>query len=226
MDEFEGIVISSIDYKEKSKIVYLYTPYGTDSILVKGAKKYNQSLLDFTTTLNEVKYIKTKSKLPSLIEFRLIKSHFNLTTNINKIRAIQVILYLLKQIQNDNYHNKIYNFVIKIINYLDEYDNYKKVLALYLIKMLYVFGINPSLNECVICKNKNDLVFFDLKEGGCYCKNHSINSNTLKLNIWKEYYYDKKEFIEYSDCDFNQLLNDIFTYYNIHMSINLNNIMN
>jgi DNA repair protein RecO (recombination protein O) len=149
-----------------------------------------------------------------------------LTNNINKIKAIKVILYLLKQIQNDNYHNKIYNFVIKIINYLDEYDNYKKVLALYLIKMLYVFGINPSLNECVICKSKNNLVFFDLKEGGCYCNNHSMNSNIDRLNIWKEYYYDKKEFEEYSDTDFDQLLNEIFAYYNIHMSINLNNIMN
>ena len=91
MDEFEGVVIASIDYKEKSKIVYLYTPYGMDSILVRGAKKYNQSVLDFTTTLNEVKYIKTNSKLPSLMEFRLIKSHFNLTANINKIKAIIIL---------------------------------------------------------------------------------------------------------------------------------------
>ncbi len=92
--------------------------------------------------------------------------------------------------------------------------------------MLYVFGINPSLNECVICKSKNNLVFFDLKEGGCYCNNHSMNSNIDRLNIWKEYYYDKKEFEEYSYTDFDQLLNEIFAYYNIHMSINLNNIMN
>ena len=34
MNEFKGLIIDSIDYKEKSKIVYLYTPYGKESILV------------------------------------------------------------------------------------------------------------------------------------------------------------------------------------------------
>lgn len=226
MDEFEGIVISSIDYKEKSKITYLYTPLGNESILVRGAKKYNQSLLDFTTTLNEVKYIKTKSSLPSLVEFRLIKSHFDITLDINKIKAIKVILNLIKYIPNESNHKKIYDFIIRIINYLDDDNDYKKILSLYLIKMLYVFGINPSLKECIICKRKDNLVFLDLNEGGAICKNDTINNNIEKLNLWTEYYYEKKELNEYTDTDFNLLLKEIFNYYNNHMSINLNNIMN
>ena len=92
--------------------------------------------------------------------------------------------------------------------------------------MLYAFGINPSLNECIICGNKNDLVFFDLHQGGCYCKNDSINSNIDKMNIWKEYYYEKKKFDKYSDYNFDELLDDIFIYYSIHASINLKNILN
>ena len=36
----EGIIYKIIDYKEKSSLVYLYTKYGLDSILVRGAKSY------------------------------------------------------------------------------------------------------------------------------------------------------------------------------------------
>ena len=40
MNEFKGLIIASIDYKEKSKIIYLYTPLGKESVLVKAGKAY------------------------------------------------------------------------------------------------------------------------------------------------------------------------------------------
>ena len=68
-DKNKGIVIGSIDYKEKSKIVYLYTPNGKESVLAGGAKSIKGGMLGFTNTLNYVEYVKTQSNLPKLVEY-------------------------------------------------------------------------------------------------------------------------------------------------------------
>lgn len=49
----EGIVIKTIDYKEKSKIVYLYTSFGMKSIK---ALDVLRTKLGFVTTLNVVDF--------------------------------------------------------------------------------------------------------------------------------------------------------------------------
>ena len=221
MNEFKGLIIDSIDYKEKSKIIYLYTPYGKESILVKAGKAYKAGNLGMITTLNEVSYVKSKAKLPVMIEYHILNSYFNLTNSIKKIEALKIIIELIKNIPDDTNHERCYNFIINILNDLNNYDNSDKVLSLFLIKMLYTFGINPSLKECVNCHNKNNLVFIDILRGGALCSNCTVNNNIEKFKIWNEYYYEKKKIEEYNDVDFKLLLNDLKTYYNIHLSINL-----
>ena len=78
MKEIEGIVLSCIDYKEKSKIVYLYTTIGHDSVKAVKAKDISSGLLPFTTTLNEVVYLRSNTKFPVLLEFQLQKSNYDL----------------------------------------------------------------------------------------------------------------------------------------------------
>ncbi len=221
MNEFKGLVISSIDYKEKSKIIYLYTPLGFDSILVKSGKAYKSGNLGIITTLNEVSYIKSKAKLSTMIEYNILNSYFDLTKSIKKMDSIKTIINVIKNIPLDTFHERCYNFIINTLNNLKKYDDEDKILSIFLIKMLYVYGINPSLKECIICNSKSNLVFLDLNKGGAICSNCTINNNLDKLKIWNEYYYEKKEIEKYSDFDFEQLLKDIKLYYNIHLSINL-----
>ena len=73
---FVGLVIGSIEYKEKSKIVELYTPYGKENVLARGASKVTSGLLGFTTTLNYVNFEKSKASFPVMIEYYLIKSYY------------------------------------------------------------------------------------------------------------------------------------------------------
>lgn len=221
MNEFKGLIIDSIDYKEKSKIVYLYTPYGKESILVKAGKAYKAGNLGMITTLNEVSYVKSKAKLPVMIEYHVLNSYFEITSSIEKIKAISIILEIIKNIPIDSNHLRCYDFIIKTLNDLKNNSNTKKVLSLFLIKMLYIYGVNPSLKECVNCHNKDNLVFFDIQRGGALCFNCTLNNTKEKLDIWTEYYYDKKDINDYTDIDFDKLLKDIGSYYNIHLSINI-----
>ena len=68
----EGIVINTIDYKEKSKIVYLYTPNGINSVKALDVMKKN---LGFIVTLNHVEYNVSNGKFPTVLEYNLIKSY-------------------------------------------------------------------------------------------------------------------------------------------------------
>ena len=214
----EGIVVFTTDYKESSKIVNLYTPLGFISVIAKGALNPKKGLLGFITTGNIVSFVTTDSNAKSLMEYSLIDSSFNLNNSINKIKAFGIIIDVIRNIDNESNHEKTYEFIKLILLSLNKYDE-KKVLSIFLIKMLYVFGIAPNLKTCVRCNNKN-LVSFSVTLGGALCNNCSV-SDIDKLNIWKEYYYDKKEIQDYTDCNFDDLLKEIKEYYNFHMGINL-----
>lgn len=220
MNEIKGLVISSIDYKEKSKIVYLYTPYGHDSVKANHSKDLSKGLLGFTTTLNEVNYIKSNAKFPTLLEYNLIKSNFDLISSIDKISVIGVILKVIQNIPYDTNHAKTFKFIIDTINSL--YDNNpKKVLSVFLIKMTYVFGVHPILNSCVSCGAMNNLFSFSWTLAAVTCKDCTPNNKSNELEIWKEYYQEKKDIREYSNTDFDKLLVEICKYYQKHVNIDL-----
>ena len=213
----EGIVISSADYKESSKIVNLYTPSGKVSVIAKGALNPKKGLLGFITTGNIVSFVTTDTNFKSLVEYSFIDGVFNLT-NLDKIEAFSVIIDLMKEIPDDINHAKTYEFIKKIVLSLDA-NNTKKVMSVFLIKMLYNFGIAPNLKSCVRC-GKENLVSFSVTSGGALCNNCSVPDLDY-LNTWNEYYYSKKDIKDYSDTDFDKLLKDIKEYYLYHMGIKL-----
>lgn len=215
----EGIVISSIDYKESSKIVNLYTPVGKLSVNARGALNPKKGMLGFITTLNIVSFVTTDTNSKTVTEYQLEYSAYNLNQSIDKIKALAIIIDIIKEISDDINHEKCYQFIKKILISLKD-NNTKKVLSVFLIKMLYIFGIAPNLKSCVKCNNVNNLVSFNTYLGGALCSNCS-NPNVDLLNIWMEYYYDKKEIGEYSDTDFDKLLEEIASYYSYHMGIKL-----
>ena len=216
----QGIVINSIDYKEASKIVYLYTPLGKVSIRAIGANKPKNGLLGFTTTLNIVSFVATDSNFPKLSEYTIEKSIFSNTESIDFLNAIQVILDVIKYLPDDINHEATYNFIRNVILGLS--TNPKKILSIYLIKMLYVFGVAPNLKTCSICENLNP-TFFKVSNGGAICNNCiSTMKYPWLLEAWREYYYKKKDFNEYNDYDFDILLKSIESFYNVHAHIKLN----
>lgn len=219
MNEVQGLIISSIDYKEKSKIVYLYTPNGHDSVRASRSKDISSGLLGFTTTLNEVMYVKSNAKFPTVIEYRILDSYFSLTESVSKIQAVRILLEVIRHIPQDSDHSRIYPFVMQTLRDLKEQEA-GRVLSVFLIKMLYVFGVTPNLKYCLTC-GREGLVFFSIPEGGGYCQTCCQKENGSLLRLWREYYYEKKPITEYTEADYPRLLEGIFRYYAIHVHLQL-----
>ena len=216
--KLEGIVLSEIDYKEASKIVNLYTEKGKIGVKALGSKKIKNGLLGFITTGNTVSFVTTDKEVYTLIEYDIIDSIMKKDLDINEMKSLGTILYIINMIPSDSPHEKIYPFVKDILSNIKNI-NIDKLLSIFLIKMLYPFGISPNLKSCVKCQNKHDLIAFDIAYGGALCKNCIDKNNNIE--IWNEYYYDKKDLKEYSDTDFTYLLNQIKNYYSYHLNIRL-----
>lgn len=213
----EGIVLKAIDYKEKSKLVYLYTSKG---IISCKALDVSKSKLGFITTLNVVDFELTENKLPTVKEYNIKKSHYSLYNDLNKIGIITPIFDIIYHLENDAPHQRIYPFLIKVLDELIIKNNPYFILSLFLIKMLSVFGIKPELKKCIYCDNTN-IVNFSITNGGALCSSCSPRNdeNYLFYKSFYHLYYDK-EFIEI-DINYKKLLDKIYEYYNLHSNFKL-----
>ena len=217
--KLEGIVLFSTEYKESSKIVNLYTPLGKMSVIAKGALNPKKGFLGFITTGNIVSFVTTDTNIKSLTEYSLLKTSFDINSSLELINVFSNIMEIIKLIPDDIDHKRAYEFIKMILLNLNNNKNPKKLLSIFLIKMLYIFGVAPNLKSCVLCGN-NNVVSFSIAHGGALCNNCSNNDSSY-LKIWQEYYYDKKDLDLYSDTDFPKLLKNIKDYYNFHMGIEL-----
>lgn len=226
MDEEKGIVLYTIDYKEKSKIIYLYTKYGIKSYFVTNASNQKGHNLAITNTLNVISYISNDSKISKIKEYDILVNSFDLSNDLKKIDLSILIIKILKNIKVDdiNLNEKYLDFVINIIKFLkDSTINIKKLEIIFLIKSLIMFGVEPNLKECVVCHNI-DIKFFSVNYGGALCKNcykQSIYNDELILEDYQNIYYNKN----FNDIkilsNIDDLLDNLYKYYFIHCNIKI-----
>ena len=212
--KIEGIILSTVDYKESSNIINIYTEKGKIGIKAIGAKNPKKGLVSTLEVGNILSFNLSEDKMPKILEYNSIFNTYKILEKLDKMEALGLMLDIISNIDVNNNHKNIYNFSKKMILSLND-NNTLKVLSIFMIKVLYAYGINPNLKTCNKC-NSNNIYTFDSNMGGALCKNCSNNLDNNFLNIIKEYYYDKKEISEYTDCDFKELLKVIYSYYNYH----------
>lgn len=217
----EGIVIKTIDYKEKSKIVYLYTSFGMKSIK---ALDVLRTKLGFVTTLNVVDFEMSKGNLPTVTEYTLKDNFYSLYEDLTKVGVLAPILDILQHLEEEVNHTRIYSFVIQILKALRETKEPYYILSLFLVKMLAVFGVRPVLKQCIHCKGTR-IVNFSILEGGALCAN-CATYNERNFGIFtalERLYYSKTYEVQVLPVDYKSLLEAIYSYYAIHVHLNLKN---
>ena len=211
-----GFIYKGIDYKESSKIIYLYTPEGKVSFKALGVNKKNNPFSSTLLTSNIIEYEVTASNFPSLINASISYSFMNDLENLDILEAIRVIIEVINIMPDDLNHEANYLFLEKTLYDLKE--NPLKALSIFLIKMLYNFGINPNFKECLKCGKKESLIEISPYVGGALCETCGNNYN---YDIWHEYYYEKKNISEYSDTNYHKLLKEINDFYRINLNFDL-----
>ena len=159
-------------YKESSKIIYLYTSSGLISLLVHGAKKLSSPYLRLTENLNLIKVFATGKGLKTLTDGEVIKDYQTIKQDLDKVAYVSHLVELIMAFSESEYdHQKLYDFVLKILDQITESKSYIRYIYMFEIKYLYLLGIAPNFKRCVVC-NKIDNLQFSIKSGGYCCKDH------------------------------------------------------
>ena len=223
--KIEGIVISSVDYKESSKIINIFTKEdGIIGVIAKGSKNLKNKLRTNSTVLSYgIFYLNHyENKVSTLMEVDIIDYFKEIRKDIYKTNYSLFLLELTSQVYKQERNKNIYEMLIAGLTKINEGYDAGIITNIIELKLLENLGIKPNLNHCVNCKSKNDIVTISSYKGGYICKNcvgeeHIYNIKTLKL-IGMFYYLnlEKIKKIEISDTikkELNLFINDYYDRY-------------
>ncbi|MCK5732233.1 MAG: DNA repair protein RecO [Tenericutes bacterium] len=224
MEHFEGIILKKINYKESSEIIYLYTKEGLKSVLIHGSNKMKSPYLSLSKVLNVVSLHTSGKDLKTLRDGDTLKYYRNISSDLEKYTYVTLILEKLYYFSTHSHdHDKLYNFIIKIFDIVEENDAYIPYLNMVELKLLYLLGVNPLFAHCVSC-DKTENLKFSIKAGGMCCEEHLIENPIISplgtIVMQQLYYYDlkKREELNINDIYLKEVRILLDKYYEYHLN--------
>ncbi|MBO7527289.1 MAG: DNA repair protein RecO [Clostridia bacterium] len=153
----KAIVIGGIDYKEKDKLITLFTlEQGIISVLFKSVKNSNAKLKASKEPMSFGEYIFTNGNTKTVTSAEIIDSFYDITKNIKKYYTACSIFEIIKTaLPIGETSAEFFVSTLKSLELL-AYSNadIKVVLIKYLIKAFEIFGYKITFDKCSICGQK------------------------------------------------------------------------
>lgn len=195
IDKFEGIILSTTDYKEAdSLITVLLKDIGLVSLVVRGAKKMSSKLaistMPFCLSEFIFDYVEGKT-IFNLRSSTLIKNYYD-DMNLEKLSAYQLIADIAKRCYNvEEYDGYLYEEVINAYKHIYANDNLFIIIAYFMVSMSRILGINAMVDGCAICDDKK-VVSISNRDGGFLCLKHAINLPKYEVITLKKFRFINK----------------------------------
>ena len=240
IQKVEGIVLSTTNYSESSKILNILTKeYGIIGVISKGSRGVKSKLRtvseNYTYGYFHIYY--KKDKLSTLIECDLIDYFKNIKSDIVKLSYLSYICELTKNVYKQNEQKQIYDLLISAIKKIEEGFNPKIITNILELKYLDYLGVSVNLDGCVKC-GSSDVITLSAYSGGYICSNCRTNEKIVDkktLKMLRLYYYvdiSKITELKISDEVVNELNTFLNEYYDtltglyINSKKFLNNLLN
>ena len=188
LKQVEGIIASSVNYGETSKIVNILTKEGLIGAIAKGAKNIKSPLRSFTVNLTYGSFYLyyNDNKLSTLKSADIICEFKNIKKDIILISYMSFLIDLATQVMKQNNDEEIYNLLVTTLYKIDEGLNPMVMTNILELKYLDYLGVGFDFNTCCKCGKKSNIVTIDPDAGGYICKNCYTNeiiydSKTLKM---------------------------------------------
>jgi DNA repair protein RecO (recombination protein O) len=199
MEFIEAIVLKSLDYKDSSKILYLYTNNGLQSIIAHGVKKMNSINRFLSQNGNLINVTFSKGNFPSLKEGELLNDFPKIKSDVLAYTYLNHIMELVNNtISEDSDHPKMFRFLKRLFGLFNEQYDSEILSFIFELKLLYFIGYGLNFKHCNICSNNDNLVF-SIDNGGLVCAEHlTVNQQSYDSKIFlllsKMYYIDIDDF--------------------------------
>lgn len=114
-----------------------------------------------------------------------IEIFYNLRTDLDKLKYAVHINKIVQDVTGENqncYH--ILQLLLNTLYTISETDkNLDLVLGVFKLRLLCILGFSPKLNECVNCKEKENLHYFSLRDNGVKCEAcHRQDKSTIAMS--------------------------------------------
>ncbi|MGD9901364.1 MAG: DNA repair protein RecO [Spirochaetales bacterium] len=192
MEEFKvkAIVLKAIDYKEKDKIVHLFSlEHGKISAILKGVRSEKAKLKFAAQPFCFADFILVKKgDLFIVTNVDLEDSFFDLTKDLNSYYLSFTLLEMVDvALMEEEANALVFINLLKALKLIC-YDkvNAKLVVLKFVLGMLKVLGYRFNFNECEVCKAKFiNKKFLNLDNGSIVCGScQTINSKQMTDNVF------------------------------------------
>lgn len=192
----QAFILSYNKYKTSSVIASFLTKNSIIDAICYRAKKDSKAFGSDFESVSKMQislYQKKQPNLSILKESSIIKNYNLLEKSIYSSLAVfyirEVLLYSAK-----DFDERYFTLMEKILNALEKLEEEKFLLEENLLKnyinillrafemkVLYIAGISPQLDSCILCSSQK-ADFYSITEGGIICENCKINSkDAIKL---------------------------------------------
>lgn len=191
----EGIVVSSLNYGESSKILNILTKdKGIIGVISKGCLKEKSKLRVisglYTYAIFHVNY-KKDGKLSTLISADVIDYFINIRSDLERIGYLGYLVDLAKNVYKQHPQDGVYNILVSALKKIESGFNPKVITNIVEIKYLEYLGVGLYLDGCVDC-GETHVQTISLKKGGYVCARHMTSEevyDSSMLKMIKAYYY-------------------------------------
>jgi DNA repair protein RecO (recombination protein O) len=221
----EGIVLTTTNYSESSKILNVLTKEkGKISVLSKGCCNVKSKLRSVSNKLiyGYFNIYYKENGLSTLICVDVIDCFKNILTDITRIGYVSYITELVEQVVKQVNDNNIFELYINTLLKINEKYDPSILTNIIELKLLDYLGVMPVIDSCSLCGSEKQIITIDSDSGGYVCKNcytnqKLVSEKTIKL-IRLFYYVDiskitKLELCSLSKKEINSFIEEYYDKY-------------
>ena len=173
--KMSGIIISESNLGDYDKMLTMLTPgLGKISCVAKGARRPKSALLAGTQLFCFGEYLMYKgANTYNINSCETIEVFYNLRTDLDKLNTAIEITKIIRNVTDENENcYRILQLYLNTLYTLSETDkNLELVDSIFKLKILCLLGFAPRINECVNCKDKENIKYFSIRDNGFKCEN-------------------------------------------------------
>lgn len=176
LGETKGIILFTKDYKEKDKLVKIFTEsFGMLMFFVKGAHRKNNPISPAILPFTEAVYI-GDFREEGLSFLNGSKEVFPFRTIQGDIFVNAYATYILNladaAIEDRTYDPNLYHFVKQALTLLNENKDAEIIANIFEIQVLNRFGITPLWKQCAACGETQGKFDYSSAYSGVLCERH------------------------------------------------------
>ena len=183
----DGIVVSSIPFKESSRIINILTKdMGIVGCIVKGCKSLKSKLRlpSEKFAYGTFHFYYKENGLSTLIEADIKNYFINIKSDIVKISYMSYLCELATNVYKESNNSEVYDILISALLKIEDNFNPKIITNIVEIQYLSYIGISLCLDSCVNC-GSTKVVTLSTSRGGYLCSNCRNSEPILDGKILK-----------------------------------------